>query len=72
MRLTLHLLGVEVFDLALNEPVEILAEAQEFEPYQDAGSTGCTVIGFAPPVVPFGEMDCPPHQWDPSEGDEDV
>lgn len=68
MRLTLHLLGVEVFDLAINEPTESEAE---FDPYQDAGTTGCTVIGFAPSAQP--EWERPLNRYDePDEGSEDV
>ena len=71
MRLTLHLLGVEVFDLAINEPATF--EAAEFEPYQDAGTTGATIIGFTqdPPAI-WEDGGWRRGYDEPGEGHEDV
>ena len=74
MRLTLHLLGVEVFDLAFGlqetyKPLEVSDD--EFESYQDAGTTGSTPIGFCHSPQP--EWERPLNRYDePAEGDEDA
>lgn len=66
--LSVRLFGVPVLsvDIEDDEP-----EAEEFETYQDAGTTGSTPIGFAPSPQP--EWERPLNGYDePDEGDEDV
>lgn len=64
MRLTVHVLGVEVFDFAVNEPA-VEAESDH------RGDSTSTVIGFAPTPHPGWER--PLNGYDePGEGDEDV
>lgn len=68
MRLTLCLLGVEVFDLALNETAEVEAA----EPDDDRGSCTTYPIGFTrDPDVPWEDRGSL-HQFDPEPDGEDI
>lgn len=72
MRVSLSLLGVEVFALDLGpvqEPctcgeVVDTEVVSELEPYQDAGTTSAYPIGFSVPVVPWEDPGSL-HQFDP-------
>lgn len=67
MRLSIELFG---YELTFGPAVECDDEP-EFEPYQDAGTTGSTPIGFCHSPQP--EWVRPLNRYDePSEGDEDV
>lgn len=64
MRLTIHFLGVEVFDIAVNESDAV--EPEEVDPRGDVVSYP---IGYAPSPQPDWEK--PLNRYDePSEGDE--
>lgn len=67
MRLSIELFG---YELTFGPAVEAECES-EFEPYQDAGSTGSWPIGFARTPHPGWEKSL--NTWDePSEDTEDV
>lgn len=63
MRLTLALLGWEL-DITLGPESP---EAEDAGSSLDGGTTASTPIGFSLPTLAFGEMDCPPHQWEPED-----
>lgn len=73
MRLTLCWFGYELDFSFGPTTVDDMQEpcTGEFEPYQDAGTTGCTILGFAPTPHPGWER--PLNTFDePGEGDEGV
>ncbi|MCW2785231.1 MAG: hypothetical protein JWP74_1748 [Marmoricola sp.] len=69
MRLTIAILGVEVFDISIGRDV---ADCYETEVEPDAaGDVTSYPIGFTRPEIPW-DADGPVHQFDPSEESEDV
>lgn len=69
MRLTVAVLGWQLLDIYLG-PEHAEAEP-EFEPYQDAGNTGSTIVGFTqdPPAI-WEDGGWRRGYDEPSEGDE--
>lgn len=61
MRLSLSILGTEVFAIELGA-------AEEVDEWVDCGTTGSTVVGFSLPTTP---QDFEPRQYD-AAGDEDT
>jgi hypothetical protein len=65
MRLSLSILGTEVFAISLDSADD---GTGEFSEYVDCGTTGSTVVGFSLPTTP---PDFEPRQYD-AAGDEDT
>lgn len=71
MRLTFEFAGWNL-DWTLTPPWAADTEvAPEFEPYQDAGTTGSWPISFTRPAVPWEDPGSL-HQFDPDDDGEDV
>jgi hypothetical protein len=66
MRLTLSLLGFEL-DVTLGRETE----PADDDVWVDCGTTVSTPVGFVRPEIPW-DADCPVHQFDPGDGDEDT